>query len=516
MINDDSNNGNNGLKGRFRERLRLIRISRHKKGTKEKIKEENKKFIEDRLKKIDEILSKDNKSNYSNDRIVIVKKFIKKKRISKDREIDAKVSVKKKATTDYRRRKEVDNNKSSEDNQNKFIYNVIKKIRSTASDRNYKYGYGVYKKDNSNNGIDIKEINAIKDELKIKIIKRIKNDFDKKIAELDVLESELYFLNKDNDRELELDKVKKIKKKIEDILNKINNIIEQYNIYRNNYELEDIINLEDGTLVDDIIDFKYIVDNYNFNRELVNDYKLLSEYQELYNKLDEIKVISNRVILENQDKIKNLYIRDKKYDDIEKGCAKVYKVLEKCDYEIEKQNDYFKKLMAKVDKIDSREYVDYKFIGLSKLISESLKYIGLLMVSPFSGLLPSIAIETLATRRMIKNIYKNMHIDEIKKVEYMALDYDNEIRDKLNDIDYTYYLIDDTIKLVEDLKSDFISQYNYDIPGYSDTLHKINNISDKLKQNRVKVDVVKDNLIVSKKINADKMVKVKKLNKSSM
>ena len=36
------------------------------------------------------------------------------------------------------------------------------------------------------------------EQLKVNIIKKIKREFEKKNAELDVLESELYFINKDN------------------------------------------------------------------------------------------------------------------------------------------------------------------------------------------------------------------------------------------------------------------------------------------------------------------------------
>ena len=156
------------------------------------------------------------------------------------------------------------------------------------------------------------------------------------------------------------------------------------------------------------------------------------------------------------------------------------------------------------------KYTIYKFQGISQLIEQSFKYISLLFVSPLAGLIPSIAINTLATRKMIKNIYNNMHLEKIDKVKYETFNYEREINNKLTDLDYTYALIDDNI--IDNLKSDFMLQYDSNLPGYEDTLKKINNIRDKVRGNRYKMDVIKNNLITSKKINEDKMIKVRKLN----
>ena len=50
------------------------------------------------------------------------------------------------------------------------------------------------------------------------------------------------------------------------------------------------------------------------------------------------------------------------------------------------------------------------------------------------------------------------------------------------------------------------------IPGYSDTLKKINDIENVIYRNQNKVNIVKNKLIKNKKLNEDKMIKVKKLN----
>lgn len=524
MVNNSDNNGNTGLKGRFRDRLRLIRISRYKriKGIKQK-ELDNKRFVEDKIKEIRKVIWKDNNS-YRKDHTIKLKGVKKKQLVvgDKNREVIVNNDLVKKGIVN-------DNCKVKEDNianlsYDTYLQEVRDNIKKTRDDRDYAKRYGVdnkrvnkrsYRtrgiKKNLNDVTNKNKNDLFIDELKVKIIKRIRGDFYKRICELDVLESELYFLEDDNNKEMELDKIKELKKQINDIVDKINNIIIEYNIYVENYVFENIIDINDGLLVDDIIKFRDIVSSDD-NRRLVNDYKLLAEFQDLYSRLDYISGVANNLVSKNSDKIDKYNVRDKKYDHIKKELVLKENILDECDIEIDRQNKYFQELIGKVNKIDSRNYTTYKFVGINNLVSQSLRYVGLLMISPLAGLIPSIAINTLATRKILSNIYKNMHIEKINKIEYMATDYETGINNKLNDIDYTYDIIDDTINMIRNLKDDFMKFYNPSIKGYSDTLRKLDRIYDSINNNRYKMDIIKNNLIGSKKINSDKLVKVKELN----
>ena len=57
-----------------------------------------------------------------------------------------------------------------------------------------------------------------------------------------------------------------------------------------------------------------------------------------------------------------------------------------------------------------------------------------------------------------------------------------------------------------------MSIYNSNIPGYEDTLKNIEKIENKLLHNQNKVFIIKNNLRRSKKLNEDKMIKVRELN----
>ncbi len=537
----------NGNKGKFSERIKLIVINRYKKfkgigkDTLEKKENDNDKFVKDRVKYIKKRLEEDRESNESmgiiprrrgigiDNKVNIEKNgiVVKKNNATDDIKKDVNVSdikgvinnnIVKKDNVDVVGNsigvRDIDRSKENigNDNLNDIVEN--KKENSVFNRRNRKLnkkkvGIDNIKKDNNHNDKE-----KLKDELGIKIIKKIRGKLDNNINELDVLESELYFFGKDNDRELELKKIQEIKNRIEDIINKIDSIKREYNILKDNY-LDDIIDLDDKLLVDDIIDYKYLLDNINDNERLVKDYKLLDEYKNLCDKLDEIDSITEDIVRRNEDKVIDYINIDKRYKAICEDTIKLDDIDKNVSYEIECQNKYLDELIKKVSKIDRKEYTIYKMKGLGDLISNSLKYMGLMMVSPFLGFLPSIAASTIATKNMIKNIRNNMELEEIKKVSYEAINYNSDINNKLNDINYAYYVIDDVLSEISRLKRDFLVQYNSSIKGYDNILNNINKIENKIINNRMKVDIIKKRMLVSKKINDDKMVRVKKLNQNS-
>ena len=61
------------------------------------------------------------------------------------------------------------------------------------------------------------------------------------------------------------------------------------------------------------------------------------------------------------------------------------------------------------------------------LVSSSFKYLFYLSLSPFRGVFPSIAMNTLATRDMVRSIRDSMELEKIVKINYYAKDYEYEI-----------------------------------------------------------------------------------------
>lgn len=365
------------------------------------------------------------------------------------------------------------------------------------------------------NAIDDVKKHDLLNEMGTDIINKLKDSFEDKIDELEVLHSELYLLSTYQDNEVELKKVEEIKKKINVIIDRINEIIDQYNLYKRNYYIDNVIGIDDSIIVDDIINYRYLLDSFKDEKAFVKEYKALEEFKSLYNSLEEIKKETENLQKENEEKIEEYDIRDKKYDDIKLNMIKDIDINKDLEYEIDKQNKYFKELMDKISVINREEYMTRHLKGVGNLIGQSLKYMGLMLLSPLSGGLPGIAMQTIATKKMVGNAYKKLHMEEEKHVRYSTIDYDRELNHHIVDISYTEDLLDDTLKDVKRLKEDFMMIYSSNIPGYEDTLKKIDKIENKLLHNQNKVSIIKKNLRRSKKLNEDKMIKVRELNQKS-
>ena len=523
--NDDNNTSTSSALERFKERLRQIKLSRIKK--KQEDKEETEKFTKERIKEINKQLDNNDKEPYDYSipkKIKFVKKRNFKKVIATEKE--KKPSVEKNKENKFQQPPSSKYQKKEEVNKEEFIENIINKIDETRKDRDYGRRPGIAQENilttgkrktpkSIRNTTKYKENNNQLEELKHKILSKIKTDFNKKLAELEVLESELNEIKEKNQNELELEKVKKLKDEINSIIKKINAIIDEYNIYRRNYNLEDIVDLPDAYLVDDIIEYKHLVENDTQNKELVKDYKLLKEFQFLYNKLEEIKTTTNNLVAENNEKITDLTHKNSTYQSTLEGIETATETLEYCNKEIQKQNEYFEKLIKKVDIINKKEYTITRFQGLGNIFTTIMTFIGTMSLTRKLNTGPKIFIRTLATNYLLKNLYNSLQVDKVKKIEYSAKNYNQEILSKINDIDFTKELINDTLSTIKYIKNDFLLVYNPNIPGYEDTLKKLEKIEETMINNRYQIDALKNSLNTSKNINNEKIRKLEKLKQSA-
>ena len=348
--------------------------------------------------------------------------------------------------------------------------------------------------------------------LGVEITKKIREGFDEKLDELEVLESELWLLNQQHNSEVELERVREIKKKINDLIDKLNLIIKQYNLYAESYYMDNVIGLDDNVLLDDIIDYRTLLDSFEGEQAFIDEVKALDEFKALYDSLVEIKADSEKLQEENEEKIEEYDIRDKKYDSIKLEMISALDIGKKTDLEVSRQNEYIKRLMEDIEKIDRHEYVTSHLRGVGALLSSSLRYMRALVMSPLSGMIPGIGMQALVARRMIANAYRHLHFEDINHVYYEAIDYDSELNHHLLSVIYVEDMVDGAIKDVSRLREEFMSIYDRRIPGYEDTLKIIGEIEKNLVRSQNRVLLAKKNLKRSKKINENKLVRVRKLN----
>lgn len=520
MFNQDSDktgSSNGGIYGKFRERLRNIKLARIRKQQKSKTTD------------LDEV----KKTNTNSDVTVVVEEVVKEIRATagdrnygrravgisiEDTEVisfSQNKGVVKKASEEVSKASDISNDKGLDDENR--LDDIVTNIRANKPKvrRTKKARYVSREAKRDLSCVSKEERKELLEALGAEIIEKIKGGFEDKLDELEVLESELWLLNQQHDSELELEKVREIKKKINDLIDKINEIIVQYNLYAKSYYMDNVIGLDDNVLLDDIIDYRTLLDSFEGEKDFINEVQALDEFRSLYDNLVEIKGETEKLQEANEEKIEEYDIRDKKYDSIKLDLIAALDVGKRTDLEVDRQNEYIKRLMEDIDNIDRHEYVTSHLRGFGALLSSGFRYMRALMMSPLSGMLPGIGMQALVARRMIANAYRNLHYEEVNHIYYEAINYDSELNHHLTDVKYVEDMVDGALKDVGRLRDEFMKIYDRNIPGYEDTLKKMAEIEKNLVRSQNRVFLVRKNLKRSKKINENKMMRVRQLNENA-
>lgn len=492
-INEENNGStNNGGKGRFFERLKKIQRDKHKKKTldfddfrkNEKIKSDNRKILKPFL---------------------IVSSFFLGAIKSDNKKQEQKENISN------------DINNVNIVNYNKQNYNS-KEIKETKIiDRK---NTGKYNKNVIENSIIKMDNDGSKDykiqNLQIEIINLIKKRLVKTINELEILQSELYVLKEVTGEDIYLndctEKIKEVKK----LLSKIKNLKEKYDYLKNNIDFDSLLETSNDSLVDKIIELKDLCSSEDIKNTIQN-YKILEEYKYLYLKIDKLEEEVIKFDEYKKNKEEELKNRD---IDFEKFKNEFYdKELEQGRYNnfIKEQENFLQNLNEKILNISSKEVVNYRIKGFNQLLGNSFKYLGLLLASPLKGLFPSIAMQTVATRNVIHNLYNNLEWEEERKIVYEAIDFSLSIHTAIDEFDKTLNLIGVTLNDIKNLKSRYMekfAKYEHSFSNYSEIIKKINKMENAILNNKIKIELMKEKMYEKEKENDSKIKRVKKLNSS--
>ena len=503
MYNDDNSGGNNGHKGRFRERLQKIR--------KDKVNFKNRDIIDN-----DDFFFLSLGRNIL--KVVLVLPSV----------IYSHINVKKSGNNNKKNNAVIneENNLNINhnlkhddaifvynDNQNvdiRFKVNKIKDMDLSLLKAKREY-YDNVKKINDNK-YDIEIQNLQKE-----IINLIKKKLVKNINELEILQSELYVLNQMESGDIFLNECQQDIKEIKKLLSKINSLKERYNYLKDNTDFEYMLEYNDDLLIDKILELKDICSR-NDIKNTVENYKILNEYKYLYLKIDKLEEDTIKLNEYKDNKVKELKTRDIDFDKLKNNIYNLDKDNDSYINFVNKQELFLNELDSKISKIDSYEKVTYRLKGFNQLLGNSFKYLGLLLINPLKGLIPGIVSQTLITRNVVKNLYNNLEWQEDRKMVYDAIDYSLSIKGAINDLNNTSLLIDatleDIILLKEKYKKEF-SKYENSFSGYSDAIKKLNKIENSVLNSRIKLDVMQTRMKEKAKLNDNKLKKVKELNNNN-
>lgn len=343
-------------------------------------------------------------------------------------------------------------------------------------------------------------------------VETIINDYKNK---LEIIDTDIYVLNTYIEDTKTKEKCRQEKEQIQSIIEKINKIKEQYKILKSkNIEL-DYLEIDNSLLIDDIYKYKKLVNNINDLSKYQDKYKKSEIFLETNSLLETIENSIKKLEKSNKNKMDKISLDEKKFIEIKDDLFKYSFEFSKFNNFIEGQNSIIENMKDKVGEINSYEEKITKFIGYDKLLFNNLKYISLLLLSPLKGLFPVIATSTLATKSTIDLLKKQVHIKESKQIIYTAENYEKQITTNISSVNDMKYLISSSIsdikKIKEKLQQDKSLSSSLE---YKNIMGKINDIEIVLNNNKNKLDIIETKLNGYKKINSDKLVKVRKLNES--
>ena len=411
-----------------------------------------------------------------------------------------------------------ENNEQNRKNNIQIQRRIKKDTNKGLENKSLKKGINIKeetkKKINPKVGINVKNDNEV-EILENKILSKVENIINNYKNKLEIISTDIYVLNKYIEDNKTKEKCIEEQKEIENIIEKINKIKEQYKILKSkNIELE-YLDFDDFLLVDDIYNYKKLISDINEVSKYQDKYKKLEVFIETNILLENIQSSIKKIDNSNKDKMSKINIDEEKFNIIKTELFKYDSEFNRFNNFIDTQNGIIEEMSNKVGEINSYEETIIKFIGYDKLLLNNLKYVSLLLLSPLKGLFPIIATSTLATKSTIDLLKKQVCIEERKKIVYTAEDYEQKINTNIysvTDVINSITLSMDDISVIRDkLKQNIGLSSTLE---YKNVMKKIDNIELILKNNKDKLNNIQSKLNTYKKINDDKLIKVRKLNES--
>lgn len=351
--------------------------------------------------------------------------------------------------------------------------------------------------------------------LEKKIIDTIKKDLIKMANELEIDESELFILGQIYSDEVILDKCKQNLNRVKSLIYKIDKIKNKYDFLRDNYDFEYILEYNNTSLLDDIIDLKRKVNDVEL-REVSSEYKLLKIFESQYFVIDKIQNEAIKIEDNIHEKGEELKKRDLDFEELQKKLYNVSDISQKYSSFVSKQQEIMDEVNKNLETISSKEVLDVKIIGFDKLLANSFKYLGFLMISPLRGIFPGIVMQTAVTKNVIDNLRQNLHVEEKKRLEYSAIDCSNVLSNVMNNLSGASDSIDSALEEIVNLKIEYnkkFRKYQDDFSQYSGVISKINDMENKLLGSKLKVEIMKARIKKKEEINAKKLVLVHDMNR---
>ena len=372
----------------------------------------------------------------------------------------------------------------------------------------------------SNNSPKSMEISILEESNQVKEIKKLEQKIFLKLSkkinflenECQEVQSKEYMLSKYSSDKQMYDEAIKIKQEVEALIKKLQEINETYNILKDKELIKDPSSLNDSLLIEDIIKYRDMITNSEYCN-ITKRIRLLNAYENINDLLEKLKIKTDNYYRIKTKRVKQLSIRDKKYNQSKKKALNIKEINHKYDQSIKAYNEYQKELLNKINNIDIKTYTEYKLKGMDNFLSTTCRYLCLMALFPLRGIIPRIAIETKNTRKSLNTMLDNIHYEKVERKTYEVGNYLNEIDNKIYGIKYVKTDLTKALFEVSKLKEEFKDEFlKYNLDEYDIAYKKILQIEKNILQNKKRLEEITKGLEDKKKMGVEVLKKVKKLN----
>lgn len=348
-----------------------------------------------------------------------------------------------------------------------------------------------------------------KDIIEIKIVEKLKKEIKEKKNELEIIDTNIYILNKITDDEYDKEKLEEEQIQIKEMLNKITSIEEQLKIYTDDKVIDDNLMLDNKDLIDEISNYKQIINNtISFKKE----YSKIEEYLIIVEQIDNINDRCIELDKKKKEQLYKLNISEEEIENIEKKLVLEDENINEIEEKINESKNIINNLDDKVEEIESETKIIHNYDKLEKLISLELKYLMLMGLSPLKGAIPYIAISAKATKDTIDILRSGSLVSTSQKTEYFAKDYQDIINDSYYKLEEINTDLNSSLSSISNIKEKLNIEIIENHPKASQLLDKINRVEEMIKDNLSKVEIYKSKMNLYKEKNYKKLQKVHDLN----
>lgn len=348
-----------------------------------------------------------------------------------------------------------------------------------------------------------------KDIIEIKIVEKLKKEIKEKKNELEIIDTNIYILNKITDDEYDKEKLEEEQIQIKEMLNKITSIEEQLKIYTDDKVIDDNLMLDNKDLIDEISNYKQIINNtISFKKE----YSKIEEYLIIVEQIDNINDRCIELDKKKKEQLYKLNISEEEIENVEKKLVLEDENINEIEEKINESKNIINNLDDKVEEIESETKIIHNYDKLEKLISLELKYLMLMGLSPLKGAIPYIAISAKATKDAIDILRSGSLVSTSQKTEYFAKDYQDIINDSYYKLEEINTDLNSSLSSISNIKEKLNIEIIENHPKASQLLDKINRVEEMIKDNLSKVEIYKSKMNLYKEKNYKKLQKVHDLN----